>query len=157
MYETSKDLGMAQEKESGDQYIAGNVQEHARESYENISDTEQRTSPTVANDACLNTSSQTERAHAHERQLYADFDKALHVQKDVEGPEQHVHERYTHDVDDTGEKYEKMMEHIDDVLSYIDRSIERNTLSMTILGVTTMIGFTVLAGLMLLTWNIEPR
>ncbi len=156
MYETTKDLGMAQGSESEDQDDTGNVQGYAEESYGHIQGTEKTTSQPVENDSCVRVCPQTE-AHARERQLHAGFNQAPDEKGDIEGHEHHVHNKYEQDVDDPGENYQKMMEHIDDVLLYIDRSIERNTLSMTILRVTTMIGFTVLSGLMLLTWNIVSR
>jgi hypothetical protein len=157
MYETTQDLGMAQASKSEDQDGTGNLRgRHAEESHGHIADTEQTTSPFMAHDQydCDCTQEDEEEGwHAHEKQLRPCVDESPCEKGGIEGHEHRVHNTHEQDIDDPREQYEKMMQHIDDVLVYIDRSIERNTLSMTVLSVTTMIGFTILSGLMLLTWT----
>jgi hypothetical protein len=161
MYETTEDLGTAQANESEDQDDCGNVRGHPEESHGQIVGTGQTTSQFVANDSCARVCAQTDGAHAREKQPRPDVDTSRFDKGGIEGHECHAGKGYEKDADEPSEHYEKMMQHIDEVLVYIDRSIERNTLSMTTtLMATTMIGFTILSGLMLFTSKtsiIVPR
>lgn len=167
-----QNFGMAQEMQSEDSDDHRNVfgtDGHC--AHGEVDAVGQTTHPVVATGTCALNCNHEEKTITCETRVCPSMPRSLGDKTSTEGYEHHVHEgdnqnpediQKTQD-DDNYDNNETMtllvnadevMAQIDEVLLYINNSIERNTITITIFGVTTMVGFTILSGLLMLTWNI---
>jgi hypothetical protein len=163
----SQNFGMAQEMQSEDSDDHRNLFDTDGQVAHGEADAVVHTThPVVATGTCAFDCDHEEKTIACETRVCPCMPRSLGDKTSTEGYEHPMHEGHTQDPRDTQKTQDEnkgtmtlvhadeVMAQIDEALLYINNTIERNTITITIFGVTTMVGFTILSGLLMLTWNI---